>query len=101
MAMTPEGRVKNEIKKVLKQHNVWYYCPMQNGYGKVGIPDFICCLNGKLIALEAKAPGKENTLTANQRNCLDDIAAHGGATLVCSGNTDELVALLVANRLRG
>jgi len=97
--MTPEGKVKAEIKKLLKIHGVWFYMPVQNGYGKVGIPDFICCFNGKFLAIEAKAPGKELLLTPNQRNVLEDIGNHGGETLVVSGNTDALIAFIVASRM--
>ena len=82
MGMTPEGRVKNEIKKLLKAHKVWFYCPMQNGYGTVGIPDFVCCLNGLFFAIEAKAPGKRSTLTPNQANVITAIREHGGIALV-------------------
>lgn len=99
MAMTPEGRVKAQIKKLLKIHDVWYYCPMQNGYGKVGIPDFICCFNGRFVAIEAKAPGKELLLTPNQKNVLEAIEEHGGDTMVISDNMDQLVALIVAQRM--
>jgi hypothetical protein len=99
VALTPEGKVKAEIKKLLKIHGVWFYMPVQNGYGKVGIPDFICCFNGKFLAIEAKAPGKESALTPNQRNVLEAIDDHGGVALVISGNTDALIAFIVASRM--
>jgi len=98
MAMTPEGKVKHAIKKVLDANKVWYYCPMQNGFGKVGIPDFICCFNGKFLAIEAKAPGKMYTLTPNQQNRIKEIIAHGGWTIV-TDNADTVVATIVAMRM--
>lgn len=84
--MTPEGRVKAEIKKVLQRHGAWYYMPIQNGMGVTGIPDFIACLNGRFLGIECKAPGKENTVTENQkRQLLGITAAQGCSCVVTSG----------------
>lgn len=85
MAITPEGKVKVAVKKWLKEKGIWYYCPMQNGMGVVGIPDFICCVPpaGKFFAIETKAPGKLNNLTPNQVARIDEIrSAHGWAVVV-------------------
>ena len=64
--MTPEGKVKDAVKKVLKKHGIWYFMPMQNGFGVVGVPDFICCFNGAFLGVETKAPGKREQTTPNQ-----------------------------------
>jgi hypothetical protein len=81
--MTPEGRVKEAVKKVLKQRNIWYFMPSANGYGKVGVPDFICCWDGRFLAIETKAPGKSDNLTANQTIQIDLIRqAKGNAVVV-------------------
>ena len=82
MARTPEGKVKDEVKKVLKEFNVWYFCPMQNGFGVVGIPDFICCFDGKFFAIETKAPSKINNTTPNQDRVIKEIKDHGGYVIV-------------------
>lgn len=79
---TPEGRVKDKVKKILKAHGIWYYMPVQNGMGVVGIPDLICCWDGAMLAIETKAPGKIKDVTANQRNRLDEIAKAGGHAIV-------------------
>ena len=79
---TPEGMVKDAIKKVLKARGIWFYMPMQNGMGVVGIPDFICCDRGKFLAIEAKAPGKLNNLSANQRARLKELQDHNAAIIV-------------------
>ena len=57
MARTPEAKVKANIKKILQLHGVYYAMPMGTGYGNSGVPDFLCCLNGKFLAVEAKANG--------------------------------------------
>jgi hypothetical protein len=73
VARTPEAIVKDAIKKVLKEYNVWYFMPSANGFGKVGVPDFICCWKGRFLAIEAKAPGKINNTTANQKMRIQEI----------------------------
>jgi len=80
--MTPEGKVKDAVKKVLKKHGVWYFMPMQNGFGVVGIPDFICCFHGIFLGIETKAPGKREQTTPNQDRVLREIKEHGGYTIV-------------------
>jgi pantoate kinase len=89
MAATPESKVKAEIKKILKEHGVYYAMPMGTGYGNSGVPDFLCCVSGKFFAIEAKA-GKGQT-TALQKKHLADIEAAGGDAWVV--REDNLVHL--------
>lgn len=56
--MTPEGKVKKEIKEYLDSIGAYYFMPVQMGYGVRGTPDFLVCLHGRFIGIEAKAPGK-------------------------------------------
>ena len=82
---TPEGRVKAKVKQWLNEHGCWYYMPSQNGMGRSGIPDFICCfpwLNGRLVAIETKAPGKQSNTTHNQDRELRSINKAGGVAIV-------------------
>jgi hypothetical protein len=102
--MTPEGRVKAQVRKLLAEFGVWYYQPVQNGMGQVGIPDFICCYRGVFIAIETKAPGKIKDLTANQRRVLDQIQANDGYALVIDDAEflrETLNAIVVVEKLRG
>ena len=80
MATTPEAKVKAKIKAILKAHNVYYAMPIGTGYGNSGVPDFLCCVNGKFLAIEAKA-GK-GKVTALQHKTLRAIHDAGGITLV-------------------
>ena len=52
MASTPEGKVKEACKKYLKSIGAWYFMPVSNGMGQVGIPDIICCYKGQFLAVE-------------------------------------------------
>lgn len=79
---TPEGRVKDKVKKILKARGIWFYMPVQNGMGVVGIPDLICCWEGAMLAIETKAPGKINQTTVNQQKRLAEIARAGGHAIV-------------------
>jgi hypothetical protein len=80
MATTPEAKVKAKIKAILKAHNVYYAMPIGTGYGNSGVPDFLCCVNGKFVAIEAKA-GKGQA-TALQLKNLQLIDASGGYSLI-------------------
>jgi hypothetical protein len=82
MARTPEGKVKDAVKKLLKERGIFFYMPVQNGMGVVGIPDLICCDQGAFLAIETKAPGKRGNLTPNQEHRIMEIHAAGGAAIV-------------------
>ena len=91
MASTPEAKVKEKIKKILKEHGVYYAMPMGTGYGNSGVPDFLVCLNGEFLAIEAKA-GK-GIPTALQEKNLRDIEKAGGRTLIVNEKILELGTL--------
>lgn len=88
--MTPEGRVKEKVKKLLKERNAWFYMPVQNGMGKVGIPDIIGTYKGLFFAIETKAPNKNptteeqrwNKATPNQQMRIEEIREAGGMAIV-------------------
>lgn len=81
MALTPEAKVKAKIKKILIDAGVYYAMPVTGGFGNSGVPDFLCCVNGRFLAIEAKA-GRGKT-TALQDKHLNDIQLAGGvATIV-------------------
>lgn len=87
MASTPEAKVKAKIKKILKDHGAYYAMPMGTGYGNSGVPDFLVCLGGEFLAIEAKA-GK-GIPTALQEKNLRDIKAAGGRAMVVNEETLE------------
>lgn len=83
--MTPEGKVKDKLKKLLKKHHVYYHMPVQNGMGAPTL-DFICCHNGRFFAIETKAPGKKPTL--RQEITMTEIAFAGGYVFVVSNDAE-------------
>ena len=78
--MTPEGKVKQKVKTVLKELGAYYTMPMGTGFSSSGAPDFIGCLRGRFFGVECKAGG--NKPTALQLKHLDDIRKAGGIALV-------------------
>ena len=89
MAATPEAKVKAKIRAILKEHGVYYAMPIGTGLGNSGVPDFLCCVNGFFVGIEAKA-GK-NQPTALQWKNLKEINAAGGYTLLI--NEDNMAYL--------
>jgi hypothetical protein len=93
--MTPEGRVKAKIKKLLTERDAWFYMPVQNGMGKVGIPDIIGTYKGLFFAIETKAPNKTptteeqrwNKATPNQQMRIEEIREKGGMAIVADDIT--------------
>ena len=84
---TPESKVKDKIKKILKAHNVYYAMPMGTGYGNAGVPDFLCCVDGYFVAIEAKA-GKGTTTALQDKNLADIFRSGGQAWVVNEDNMD-------------
>ena len=80
MAMTPEAKVKKQIRAVLDAHGAYYAMPVTGGFGNSGTPDFLVCYKGWFLGIEAKA-GKGKT-TALQDAALRKIQLAGGVPLV-------------------
>jgi hypothetical protein len=76
---TPEGRVKNEVKKQLKALGAYQHWPVLNGMGAPSL-DCICCVQGYYVGIETKAPGKHPT--PRQQLTIEQIRAAGGIALV-------------------
>jgi len=85
MAATPEAKVKAKIKKILEAHHVYYAMPVGSMFGKAGVPDFLCCVNERFLAIEAKANGGKPT--ALQQKNLRDIDRAGGYAIVVDENS--------------
>ena len=98
MATTPEGKVKDMIRKVLKEfdedrieryNNFDYHVgtlkqfwPVPSGYGASDI-DCIVCYYGQYISIEAKAPRKKPK--PRQEETLAETIGAGGLIFVIDG----------------
>lgn len=76
---SPEGHEKQAIKKYLDSIGCWYFSPFMAGYGKIGIPDLVACINGRFVGMEIKREGKAPTVIQNR--ILEEISASGGIAI--------------------
>lgn len=89
VTMGPEGKVKETIKTILHKHHVYYFMPHGGPYGNIGVPDFVCCFEGKFLAIEAKS--KKGVLSERQKMHINDIKNHEGTAFVINeDNINEL-----------
>jgi len=91
--LTPEKKVKEKVKKILKELNCYYCMPSTGGYGSSGVPDIIACYQGKFIGIECKANG--NKPTALQQKNLQDIIKSNGQSLVIDEKNIGMLKLLI------
>jgi hypothetical protein len=54
-----EAKLKQEVKDLLNAKGAYWFMPVQMGYGVSGTPDFLCCIDGKFVAIETKAVGRK------------------------------------------
>jgi hypothetical protein len=85
---TQENLTKRKIRAVLNKFpNIYDYMPVPYGYGPSSL-DYLLCVSGLFVGVEAKAPGK--TPTPRQHETIRRIEAAGGRVFVIDGtpNTD-------------
>jgi hypothetical protein len=87
--LTPEGKVKNEVKKILAGHKPALYALwlVQNGMGSPTL-DCLGCYKGYAFAIETKAPGKKPT--PRQQVTVAQMEATGCAVFVIDGSDSSL-----------
>jgi Holliday junction resolvase len=93
MAMTPEKKVKQRVVAQLKALGAYYFYPATGGYGSSGVPDVVCCLDGRFIGIECKA-GKGKTTALQDKNLREISEAGGLAMIVNEDNVEQLTDLL-------
>lgn len=89
--MTPEGKVKKAVKKVLADTErfgyIYSHWPVPSGYGKSTL-DCLGAIKGLAFAIETKAPGDKPTPL--QLTYIDDMQRAGMVVFVIDGDTTEL-----------
>jgi Holliday junction resolvase len=93
MAATPEKKVKDKIVRILKEEGVYYFFPATHGFGRSGVPDIVCCVNGHFLAIECKA-GK-NKPTALQVVEIEAIRRNNGTAVVANEENWDMMRELV------
>ena len=67
--------------------------PIGTGYGNSGVPDFLCCIGGRFVAIEAKA-GKGKTTALQDDNIRRIRDAKGAAMIFNEENLYTLEPLI-------
>ncbi len=93
MAGTPESKVKAAVVKLLKQYGAYYFFPATHGYGRSGVPDIVCCVKGKFLAIECKA-GKGETTALQDKEINTIRTAQGVAAVARETNLDMIEQIL-------
>lgn len=99
MANTPEGKVKDKVVGILKSEGVYYFFPATHGYGRSGVPDIVCCVNGKFLAIECKAGKNKPTLL--QVREIETIRRCGGVAVVANEENWDLILPLIRDLKAG
>lgn len=98
MAKTPEVKVKDRIKAILKKYNCYYALPVMQGMAQNGTPDILASVGGVFFGIEAKAgKGKPTPL---QKVQLRKIRESGGIAVVVYEDNMEAFEVLVKTLLR-
>ena len=87
--MTPEGKVKAQVKKTLDKLGAYYFMPIGGPYASRGVPDFIGCIGGRFFGIETKAGNR--TPTALQERELRRIQEAGGIALLINESNLHMV----------
>ena len=94
--MTPEKKVKEKVKKILKELSCYYCMPSTGGYGSSGVPDIIACYQGRFIGIECKANGNKPT-DLQQKNLTDILNSLGQSLVIDENNIDMLKLFIQTN----
>jgi penicillin-binding protein-related factor A (putative recombinase) len=81
MSNTPEGKVKTKIVAIFKSykpHLKYNHIPGSR-FGKGGATDYVCCVRGRYLAVEAKAGTAQTDLQVEEQK---EIEAAGGIYLL-------------------
>jgi Holliday junction resolvase len=89
----PETRIQQKIQKRLTEMGVFVFKVHGGPAMPRGLPDLICCVEGRYLGLEVKTPQTKNNVSEMQKLMRDKIVAAGGVChVVCS--VEEAVAIV-------
>ena len=87
--MTPEGKLKKEMRNWLEVNGIYYANVAGGAFSKPGDPDLIVVVNGRALGVEAKSKtGQQKEL---QHIRQEQLEAAGGSYIVAR-SMDDLVA---------
>lgn len=82
---TPEGKVKAMINSAIAHYgaDIYKFMPVPGGFGPSSL-DYILCVRGLFVAIEAKKPGGK--VTARQHFTIRQIKQSGGKVFIIDSN---------------
>lgn len=110
--MTPEGKVKQQVKQIIIDAGGWHFLPVSRGMGQHGIPDVISCVPVKItqdmvgetlgifVAVETKAGGKTEA-TALQMYQMKKIREAFGTVLLVNAEKVERFREFIRRLVQG
>lgn len=78
--MASEQDIQRKIIKYLESKGA--YVVKVISVSKSGVPDILCCYNGKFIAIEVKIPTTKTNVSELQKYNLNKVTECGGISLV-------------------
>lgn len=94
---SPESKVKDKVKRGYEEFVACAGCKshmwmtVQCGMGRSGVPDFLFTIQGRTLAIETKAAGKE--LSELQKTWRDDFISAGGYYIRMRPDKDDKPSL--------
>jgi hypothetical protein len=80
VSSTPEGKVKDDVKRYLRSIGAYFFMPVQTGYGATAL-DFFVCYRGRFYGIETKRRGVTKVRPL-QDAVIKQIEAAGGEAFV-------------------
>lgn len=95
--MAQEKNFENKIKKFLESKGCYFVKQFGCAFTKAGVPDLLCCVNGKFVAIEVKA---ENGATSYlQDHNIAKIKESGGVAIVVKPSDFDKLKKLIESLL--
>ncbi len=92
--MATEASIVSTICANLKRRGIFHWKTTGSVFGKSGLPDLMVVIEGRLIALEVKRPGK--AATRLQQHRMEQLRKAGAVAEVVTG-WPEVAALIVSS----
>jgi hypothetical protein len=93
---TPEGMLKASIRQLLDVCGIFYYNAWGGPMSPKGVPDLICCQNGRFIGIEVKTPAGK--VSGDQEEFIRRINEAGGLGFIARSLEDVLDTLQLNDR---
>ena len=93
---TPEGMLKASIRQLLDTVGIFHYNAWGGPMSPKGVPDLICCQNGRMIGIEVKT--KMGRVSPEQIEFIKRINDAGGLAFVARSLDDVIEKLELSDR---